>query len=65
MSVLNVVYRQVEVSATGRLLTQRSPTECGGSNERDLGTSRIRRSRSITAAVPLKKKYKANNFSAG
>jgi hypothetical protein len=35
---------QVEVSATGRSLVQRSPTECGVS-EYDLGTSIMRRPR--------------------
>jgi hypothetical protein len=29
MSVVRVVCCQVEVSATGRSLVQRSPTECG------------------------------------
>jgi len=29
MSIVSVVCCQVEVSATGRLLIQRSPTECG------------------------------------
>jgi len=29
MSVVSVVCCQVEVSATGRSLVQRSPTECG------------------------------------
>ena len=29
MSVVSVVYSQVEVSATGRSLVQRSPTDCG------------------------------------
>ena len=29
MSLVNVVSCQVEVSATGRSLVQRSPTECG------------------------------------
>jgi len=29
MSVVNVVYCQVEVSATNRSLVQRSPAECG------------------------------------
>jgi len=64
MSVLNVAYRQVEVSATGPSLAQRSPTECSASNERDLKTSGMRRRRSITALLRLKKKYKANIFSA-
>jgi hypothetical protein len=31
MSVVNVVCRQVEVSATNRSLVQRSPTDCGAS----------------------------------
>jgi len=29
MSLMSVVYCQVDVSATGRSLTQMSPTECG------------------------------------
>jgi hypothetical protein len=37
-SVVSVVCSQVEVSATGRSLVQRSPTECGVS-ESDRGTS--------------------------
>jgi hypothetical protein len=45
MSVLNVVYLQVEVSRKGRSLAQRSPTECGASNEQDNETSRMRRPR--------------------
>jgi len=59
LSVLNVVYHQVEVCATGRSFSQRSPTKCGASNGRDLETSRIRRPRStsIKAVEPLKKKY--------
>jgi len=38
MSVLSVLCYRVEVSATGRSLVQRSPTECGVS-ECDRGTS--------------------------
>jgi hypothetical protein len=34
---------QVEVSASGRSLVQRSPTECGVSSECDLENSRMRR----------------------
>jgi len=37
LSIVSVVYIQVEVSATGRSLVQRSPTECGVS-EYDLET---------------------------
>jgi hypothetical protein len=40
---VSVVCCQVEVSATGRSLAQRSPTECGVS-ECDRGTSNMRRS---------------------
>jgi len=43
MFVLSDVYRQVEVSASGLSLIQRSPTDCGASNECDLETSRMRR----------------------
>ena len=42
-SLVSVVCCQVEVSATGRSLVQRSPTECGVS-ECDLDTSTTRRS---------------------
>jgi hypothetical protein len=31
LSLVSVVYSQVEVSATGRSLVQRSPTDCGAS----------------------------------
>jgi len=41
----------VEVSATGRSLVQRSPTECGVSNF-DLETSTMRRSRPARALEP-------------
>jgi hypothetical protein len=52
--LVSVVCCQVEVSATGRSLVQRSPTECGVS-ERDLETS-IRKGPSPTRAVePWKK----------
>jgi len=54
MSVLNVVYLQVVVSAKGRSLAQRSPTECGASNEQDNETSRMRRPRLITVLNPAK-----------
>jgi hypothetical protein len=42
LSLVSVVFCQVEVSATGRSLVQRSPTECGVS-ECDLETSSMRR----------------------
>jgi hypothetical protein len=42
LSLVSVVFCQVEVSATGRSLFQRSPTECGLS-ECDLETSAMRR----------------------
>jgi len=35
VSLVSVVCCQVDVSATGRSLPQRSSTECGVSNERD------------------------------
>jgi hypothetical protein len=41
--VVSVVYCQVEVSATGWLLVQRRPNDCGASNECDLETSKTRR----------------------
>jgi hypothetical protein len=41
ISVVNVVCRQVEVSATGGSLVQRSPTECGVSEcDREASTMR-------------------------
>jgi hypothetical protein len=43
MSVVSVVCCQVEVSASGSSLVQRSPTDCGASNECDVETSRMRR----------------------
>ena len=42
LSLVSVVFCQVEVSATCRSLVQRSPTECGVS-ECDLETSTMRR----------------------
>ena len=47
--VLCVVCCQVEVSATGRSLLQRSPTDCGVSHVCDLGTSRLRRLKFVKA----------------
>jgi hypothetical protein len=38
MSLVSVVFCQVEVSATGRTLVQRSPTDCGVSED-NRGTS--------------------------
>jgi len=51
LSLANIVYFQVEVSATGRSLVQRSPTECGVS-ERDIETSTRRRPRPTLAVKP-------------
>ena len=45
MSVVNVVCCQLEVSATGRSLVQRSPTDCGVS-ECDRGSSKMTHPRS-------------------
>ena len=42
LSLVSVVFCQVEVSATDRSFVQRSPTECGVS-EYDLDTSKMRR----------------------
>jgi hypothetical protein len=39
LSFMSVVCCQVEVSASGRSLAQRSPTECGVSSECDLENS--------------------------
>ena len=54
MSLVIVVFCQVEVCATGRSLVQRSPTDCGVS-ECDLGTSKIRKPRPARAVEPSKK----------
>ena len=53
LSLVSVVYCQVEVSAKGRSLIQRSPTECGVSGC-DRGTSQ-RRDRPISTVEPLEK----------
>jgi hypothetical protein len=42
---------QADVSATGRSIVQRSPTECGGS-ECDLETSKMRQPMPTTAVEP-------------
>jgi hypothetical protein len=54
MSHVNVVCCQVDVSATGRSLVQRSHTECGVSGCY-LETSTVRRSRPTRAVEPRKK----------
>ena len=51
LSVLSVVCRQVEVSASACSLAQRSPTDCGVS-VCDLETSTMRRSRPARAVEP-------------
>jgi hypothetical protein len=51
MSLANIVYRQVEVSATGRSLVQGSPTECSVS-EYDPETSTRRRPGPTLAVKP-------------
>jgi hypothetical protein len=55
MSLANVVCCQVEVSASGRSLVQRSPTEWGVS-ECDREASAKRRPRPTRAVAPLDKK---------
>jgi hypothetical protein len=45
LSLVNVVCFQVEISASGRSLVRRSPTDCGVS-EGDLVISTVRRPRS-------------------
>jgi hypothetical protein len=50
---VSVVCGQIEVSATGRLLVQRSPSECGVS-ECDLQTSTMRRPMPNRALEPSK-----------
>ena len=52
MSVASVVCCQVEVSASGRSLVQRSPTECGVS-EYDRKASIMGGSGPLGAVVPL------------
>ena len=51
LSLVSVVFCEVEISAMGQSLVQRSPTECGAS-ECDLETSTMRR-RSPTGATEL------------
>jgi hypothetical protein len=51
VSLVSVVWCQVEACATGQSLVQRSPTECGVS-ERDLETSKRRRPRATTGDEP-------------
>jgi hypothetical protein len=51
MSVVGVVYCQVEACATGRSLVQRSPTE-GGVSKRELETSTRRRPRATKGDEP-------------
>ena len=51
---MSVVCCQVDVSATGRSLIQRSPTECGVS-ECDRGASIMRRLKPTRAVAPCKK----------
>jgi len=53
ISLVSVVCNQVEVSATGCSLTQRSATKCGVS-ECDLKTSTVRRPRPTRAVKPKK-----------
>ena len=55
MSVVSVVCCQVEVSATGWSLVQRSPTECGVS-ECDREASIMRRPRPTRGCCAMKKK---------
>jgi hypothetical protein len=43
MTLVSVVCYQVEVSASGRSLVQRSPSECGVSNECDREFSIMKR----------------------
>jgi hypothetical protein len=54
MSLVRVVCCQVEVSATGRSLVQRSPAECGVS-ECDREASTVRRPWTNGAVVTFKK----------
>jgi hypothetical protein len=54
MSVVNVMCCQVEVSASGRSLVQRSPTECG-MYECDREASTMRSLWPTRVVVPLEK----------
>jgi len=60
MSVVSVVGCQVQVSATGRPLIQRSPTECSVS-ECVLETSATRRPRPTRAVEPRGRNTTGNN----
>jgi hypothetical protein len=60
LSVVSVVCCQVEVSATGRSLVQRNPTECSVSGC-DLETSDVRRPRPTRAVELQKKRVAASN----
>jgi hypothetical protein len=53
LSVVSVVFCQLEVSTTGRSLVQRSPTECGVS-ECDREASRMARPWALLAVGPWK-----------
>jgi hypothetical protein len=57
VSPVIVVWSQVEVSATGRSLVKRSPTEYGAA-ECDSETSTMRKPRLTTAVEPCKKNIK-------
>jgi hypothetical protein len=59
LSVVSVVYCQVEVSASGRSLIQRSPTVCGVS-ECDFQTSSMMRPRPSRAFEPREKRNLVN-----
>jgi hypothetical protein len=56
LSLASVVFCQVDVSATGRPLVQRSPTECGAS-ENNLETSTVRKGLLTRGCRAIKKKY--------
>jgi hypothetical protein len=63
LRVLIVVCCQVEVSATSWSLVQRSPTDCGASEECDLETSILRRPWAAggrTATKANKQKYRVS-----
>jgi hypothetical protein len=62
MPRVTVVCWQVEVSATGRSLIQRGPTECGVS-DLDLRTATLRRLRPTRAVEPLNNKTICNSMS--
>ena len=63
LSLVSVVFRQVEVPASGRSLVRTSPADCGVS-ECDLQSLKMRRPWPTRAVVPWQKKKKLQFVSA-